>query len=98
MNGSGGPGPRSRNAAFEQAQAIDRAFSEPLRLVDILTRADTYDDAADALSREFQISVDAARVVMENQVKLFTRQGTDERHRQFETIARTLADGTEPTT
>lgn len=75
---------RTHVTGLGAVQAIDRAFSDPLRLAEVLSRADTYDEAAEALSREFQITEAAARDVMDNQVKLFTRQGAIARKRQIE--------------
>jgi len=64
---------RTSMSVLDQLNAIKTALAEPRRLVDAISHADDDEQAIDAVSREFQLSPQAARAVMDQQFRLLTR-------------------------
>lgn len=71
-----GPLARGRGAAedLEFLRAIERASSDPRRLIDTVSSTDNEDQAVDALRREFHLTEQTARVVIHQQIRAFTRE------------------------
>jgi len=64
---------RTSMSVLDQLNAIKTALAEPRRLVDAISDADDDEQAIDAVSREFQLSPQAARAAMDQQFRLLTR-------------------------
>jgi DNA gyrase/topoisomerase IV subunit A len=64
---------RTSISVLDQLYAIKAALAEPRRLVDAISDADDDEQAVDAVIREFQLSPQAARAVMDQQFRHLTR-------------------------
>lgn len=62
-------------SALDQLNAIEKALSDPRRLVDTVSTADDDDQAIVALMREFELTEQEAYVVLLQQFRQLTRAG-----------------------
>ncbi len=59
---------------LEQLQAIDKAFSQPERLIDVMRQAADPEEAVSGIGREFDLREDLAWMVTDQQLMAFTGQ------------------------
>lgn len=85
----GRPGP----ADLEQLRAIERASSDPGRLIDTVSATDNEAQAVDALRREFHLTEQTARVVRHQQIRVFTRDAVATLRQRIAVMEQDAAQG-----